>query len=760
MRWLTGMLAAALFYAPAQTTTGETFRWINPINGDWSDPANWSPAGAPGVGDRAVLELPAPYTIFGDGQATQLNVLAGDVTLLDALEFGLDAAPPRGLEVFAANSAATLRIDGYAQTTQLSVAPLGGDATVEVLGTLHFTDSAIEPTGHLITLGQRYPDLSQEVPAPRAATLRVTTRAGTTSPKGVVSWPGHDVTLRMESQRNVTPRIEVLRGARLNAGHIRFESGEIVVRGAGSTLSFETCADAELIYPDPPPVGPFTTHIEVTDGAVVQAYNPTRRFGQFHIDYRPSVMRIDDASVVVGFLSLANAREFRITNGGALDLFSISTQADEFMIDGDSSEIIIRRPPYFAFFAHHLEATHASVTNGAQVKSLEHAFMRLIANRLAIGNGATVAHADRLGANAPQNSRRRDFYLAVGGDGDARIFNGASVRAAGRLRLLAEDLAIEGPSTEISARSLGPDSLPDTGETDRINGVVHISGHDVDIASGVTIHAHSVVLQAIRHRPGSPPTIRLGDEVTTTAESVINILAVRATTADPVTTVTMHPGAVLRAPEIVLMPEHAQSLPSDGPTITGDGRLDGAVFNGATIAPGQTIGALRVGGDYVQATADVHEIALTITGRPTTRTMQPGALRIDIATTGEPRSDLLEVRGDATLDGDLAFFSVGPSLVRPGDYVFLTAATVTGEFARVTLPPLHAGFAAELIYEPERVLLRVRARADLTGDHRVNGRDLAALLARWNTSDPDADLNADGVVSGEDLAALLAEWDG
>lgn len=46
---------------------------------------------------------------------------------------------------------------------------------------------------------------------------------------------------------------------------------------------------------------------------------------------------------------------------------------------------------------------------------------------------------------------------------------------------------------------------------------------------------------------------------------------------------------------------------------------------------------------------------------------------------------------------------------------------------------------------------------DLTGDYKVDGADLAIMLAAWNGSGP-ADFSGDGIVGGADLAILLAAW--
>ncbi|MBC22623.1 MAG: hypothetical protein CMJ32_01735 [Phycisphaerae bacterium] len=49
--------------------------------------------------------------------------------------------------------------------------------------------------------------------------------------------------------------------------------------------------------------------------------------------------------------------------------------------------------------------------------------------------------------------------------------------------------------------------------------------------------------------------------------------------------------------------------------------------------------------------------------------------------------------------------------------------------------------------------------ADLNGDEIVNGKDLAMLLAVWNSIEKtDADLNSDGLVDGNDLAVMLGSW--
>jgi len=48
--------------------------------------------------------------------------------------------------------------------------------------------------------------------------------------------------------------------------------------------------------------------------------------------------------------------------------------------------------------------------------------------------------------------------------------------------------------------------------------------------------------------------------------------------------------------------------------------------------------------------------------------------------------------------------------------------------------------------------------ADLTGDHTVDGADIAVLLSAWGTANTAADLNGDGTVGSPDVAVLLNAW--
>ncbi|MFO0874164.1 MAG: GC-type dockerin domain-anchored protein [Phycisphaerales bacterium] len=59
-----------------------------------------------------------------------------------------------------------------------------------------------------------------------------------------------------------------------------------------------------------------------------------------------------------------------------------------------------------------------------------------------------------------------------------------------------------------------------------------------------------------------------------------------------------------------------------------------------------------------------------------------------------------------------------------------------------------------------RVVLPNPCPSDLNHDGVVDGADLGALLAAWESSSGPADLNQDGTVDGADLGLILAAWGG
>ena len=95
-----------------------------------------------------------------------------------------------------------------------------------------------------------------------------------------------------------------------------------------------------------------------------------------------------------------------------------------------------------------------------------------------------------------------------------------------------------------------------------------------------------------------------------------------------------------------------------GTFIKGNGIIDGNVNGHGTIAPGNSIGHLTIAGDLTQSSTSDIEIEF-----------------------GDGGHDILTVSGTANLDGSITLLPIG--YLQAGDYQFLNAGTINGNFATV-----------------------------------------------------------------------------
>ena len=92
--YLLPALAAILLGSTATAQTQSSF-WNRADGGDFNDPANWTPFGVPGVGDRAVFDLPGErYSVLSNSiDLSETSVGRSDVGLIPLgnadFEFGL-----------------------------------------------------------------------------------------------------------------------------------------------------------------------------------------------------------------------------------------------------------------------------------------------------------------------------------------------------------------------------------------------------------------------------------------------------------------------------------------------------------------------------------------------------------------------------------------------------------------------------------------------------------------------------------------------
>ena len=102
--------------------------------------------------------------------------------------------------------------------------------------------------------------------------------------------------------------------------------------------------------------------------------------------------------------------------------------------------------------------------------------------------------------------------------------------------------------------------------------------------------------------------------------------------------------------------------------------------------------------------------------------------------------------------------SSGTLTLDPGYYQFYFA-----NWSNVTSQNGFPGSKSAMVVtmgELEITPLVVPNPADITGDGKVDGQDLARLLGAWGSSAGGGDLNGDGTVDGQDLAILLGAWTG
>lgn len=156
--------------------------------------------------------------------------------------------------------------------------------------------------------------------------------------------------------------------------------------------------------------------------------------------------------------------------------------------------------------------------------------------------------------------------------------------------------------------------------------------------------------------------------------------------------------------------ENSAATVALGARLMGTGTLGALSLNG-TLAPGNSIGTLKVAGNATVAAGSIYEV--------------------EIAATGE--SDLLAVEGSVTLNGgQVVVFDLPGTYLAGTTYTIVTAGEgVAGTFAGVTdsLPLLDAG----LSYEPDSVLLMLirndQSLADLgrTPNQRATGAGVDSL---------------------------------
>ncbi len=142
--------------------------------------------------------------------------------------------------------------------------------------------------------------------------------------------------------------------------------------------------------------------------------------------------------------------------------------------------------------------------------------------------------------------------------------------------------------------------------------------------------------------------------------------------------------------------------------LTGTGLITGDLWSSGTVAPGNSIGTLSVGGNFTQTSA--------------------GTLQIEVASAS--RHDGLLVSGTAKLAGTLEILSLGYDAAYGDQIPFLIADEITGKFNRIELP-LSDDFRGRFVSEGGLGVLLVAPASYTLVANTPNERSLARALDEW-----------------------------
>jgi fibronectin-binding autotransporter adhesin len=184
-----------------------------------------------------------------------------------------------------------------------------------------------------------------------------------------------------------------------------------------------------------------------------------------------------------------------------------------------------------------------------------------------------------------------------------------------------------------------------------------------------------------------------------------------------------------------------------GATLSGTGRITGAVQNDGSVAPGgvgggvgASAGTLRLAGAYTQNAG--------------------GSLNVEIGgIAAGSQYDRLAVTGAAALNGVVNVTLINGFQPAVGDtFDILTTGARNGVFAAANFPPLNSG-TWRIEYLPTAVRLRIACAADFNGDGFIDFFDFDDFVLAFEAGDPSADFNNDGFIDFFDFDDFVLAFD-
>lgn len=350
---------------------------------------------------------------------------------------------------------------------------------------------------------------------------------------------------------------------------------------------------------------------------------------------------------------------------------------------------------YGAYDMAHTEVDHGRATFGAPIANVGTLTVTSGTAEFATGAGVPVASL-ALGGGGPREAE-------VTGP-DVVTVAGAAAWISGRMSgsgttVLQSGIAITTTATKIlDARTLacagGTCGIAEPGVTLAVQGGTIVNDATFELAGdagaqqGLTGTGMFTNRGTLRRPVGSSGTSSIATSLTNsgTVESAAGTLAFMGSYTQTGGVTRLAGGALGSSATVTLQ----------GGTLAGVGTLSGSVINAATLAPGQSPGALGITGGYTQPVAGRYAVELGGT--------QPG-VGFDRTTVG----------GTASLRGTLAITLVNGFAPSLGDeFEIMTFAARTGDFDTMTGAALGGGLALQRIVGATNVVLRVVALATAT----------------------------------------------
>jgi len=726
------LAAAGLAWGATTTAPAETFRWINPAGGAWTDRQNWDPAGSPLQDDVALFVLPEAFSVETPLAVVRRAIFrAGEVRLLkgDFQHGGLsivetDPVYPPGLLVGDTPSGSATLTSELLIHGQLSMVGFEGAGILEM-------------SNHLLT-----DELLVGVRSGAAGAVVIAGPETRLDGRGDPGVPVERVALGLGGIGSLALRDGAVGRVReLQFAREPDARGELTLAGEGTRLQVETIT-----------LGEGDAVLTVNDGAALALPEGAPLALNLHGEQRVDLL-LDGGSLTGATAVQVDEFEEGLTaslallSGSDLD-FSEELIAHSLTIVGEGSSLSAP----IANISRSLELRDGAAVMIGRPADAEtiHAFSELGAE--VVIDDATVLFDDGV-AVTQRGHTRSSIGTSRRSSADAHpllITNGSRIDAEGGLNIFASAPSVIDGGARIRQRlqaareSASPFTNSEIVERGLLR-LMELGRHDADaritIRDGATAHGSFVQCAGRITLEGDGSAVISDTRLTLIAGDFV-----------------IRNGARAQAEVVVLRPEG--STPG---RLAGDGSIVGAFSNAGQVDPGaqSSPGTLRIKGDFIQRphTIPPVETAFQDTDFPSARQILAGELRIDIAGRDPGEHDRLEVSGSATLGGTLrATLAEGFQPVWGDRFVFLTAGAIDPGFETLEAPPAPPGLVWEVEFIDAAAALALHRKSDLTRDLTVDAQDLGVLLAQWGLPDSPADLNGDGFVDGADLGRLLAQW--